>query len=586
MQVQVYPTGDQRVNTDVLGAPSGRHDAQPRTLSDRHRRMLEVESGISPEVIAQRGYWTAHTAAEIPAGFASYQFQAWMFPILVIPQWNSVGRLFAHILRPDTPRRDRTTEKAIKYEAQPGAPVGFDVPPAMVSPLRDPSVPLYITEGSKKADAMASRGLPCLSMNGVYAFLTRKVIVSELDEIDLGGREVRIVFDSDVMTKPGVADALDRLAGAIHRRDGRVQMVTLPDNGDGKAGVDDYFARGGQPADLGTLTTPWEAVRRPRNMWDEPPDTDVDHWKPRALRAEADLRALILLHDNPALTTGEKTLMRRLATEGAAKAARGERTEDGRIQLEPRFLANDHRPEPDRGESRMKRNPDGSGFLMPRSSVRKTAERLRSLGLLDFTEVRVPFTRKHDRTYSVPELLISPPASIADFVAAAAWYAPAVPVSRADYGSQTRCPECGEIHERTVRTTRRTFCGTSIDPGCGAQIGERDTVVTLPVPPASRPDITAHERTRLDQRTSSASIPTKNVDIDSDGIAPSLLPSSNSLPTLNVDIADHADQLWSSPDPIDRRDEDGWPEPTGLPPGWQDDRRLLYGRLYHGEAAS
>lgn len=193
-----------------------------------------------------------------------------MFPILVIPQWNTVGRLFAYILRPDNPRYDKDGKK-IKYEAQPGAPVNFDVTPSKMHLLRDRTAIPYITEGSKKADAAGSRGMLCLSLNGVYGFLHKRLVVSELDEIDLEGRTVRLVFDSDVTTKREVADALDRLAGALDRRGAKVEIVHLPSDADGsKVGLDDYFAADGMPADLDTLSKPWHAVRRPRNMIEYP----------------------------------------------------------------------------------------------------------------------------------------------------------------------------------------------------------------------------------------------------------------------------------------------------------------------------
>ncbi len=562
-----------------------------RNLHEHHRRMLEEESGISPEVIADRGYWTETDPSVLKAlGYADYQCRPAMGPFLVIPEWTTAGVQRGSKIRPDRPRLSKKA-KPIKYESPAGSQLQVDCPPGITHLLRDRSIPLYVTEGSKKADAAVSRGLPCISISGVWAFRRGRVVLPDFDDIALDGREVRPAFDDDVMVKPEVRAALDTLNHALLRRGATVRPVMLCDPaapdapaGSAKVGLDDFLVRAGNDAVamLDRLTMDWTP---PPATWDEPSDTDVDHWKPRALRAEADLRALIALHDNPHLSSTEKTLVRRLATEGAAKAARGERTEDGRVQLEPRFLANDHRSEPDHGEARAKRNPDGTAFLMPRSSVKKTAERLRGLGLLDFQEIRVPYRRKHGRPYSVPELLISPPASIADFVAAAAWYAPAVPVSRADYGSQAPCPSCGETHERTVRTTRRTYCGTPADPGCGTQIGETETVMTLPVPPANRPDITEHQRQRLDQRTSPASIPTKNVDIEPTLHVPSCPAPIDSLPTKNVEIEfDHAGPLWSSAGTIDHPGDDVPPEPTGPAPGWEADRRHLYGRLYR-EAA-
>lgn len=59
-------------------------------LADHHRTMLEIESGISPEVIAQRGYFTATGADELrELGFAEYQIRT---PALAIPVWGVDGQ--------------------------------------------------------------------------------------------------------------------------------------------------------------------------------------------------------------------------------------------------------------------------------------------------------------------------------------------------------------------------------------------------------------------------------------------------------------------------------------------------------------
>lgn len=45
-------------------------------LSDEHHHMLLVESAISPEVAAARGYWTATSRVELPEMFKNYQRRA------------------------------------------------------------------------------------------------------------------------------------------------------------------------------------------------------------------------------------------------------------------------------------------------------------------------------------------------------------------------------------------------------------------------------------------------------------------------------------------------------------------------------
>ena len=442
--------------------------------------MLKVESGISPEIIAQRGYWTASTAAEIPPGFAPSQYQPEMFPILVIPQWNTVGRQVAYVLRPDHPRLN-DDGKPIKYESQPGGPVGFDCPPSMVHLLRDPSVPLYITEGSKKADAMASRGLLCLSLNGVYGFLYKRLVVSELDEINLVGRIVHPAFDSDVTTKKEVADALDRLASAADRRGARVEIVHLPAGDDGaKVGLDDYLAGGGSVSGLDTLTRSWEPLRRPRNM--------IEYANPYAEieRLRRDNAALVKTLTTPHVKDKHKIAVTRLATIGMSKSSRGQDMNDrGQVRVSARELTNDWRERKAKGERAEPTNPDGSVFLMDRDSVHGLLKELRDdLGVLDFQTVEVKKTRKaNGLPYIDREFLIVPPTSIASMLEPVARYTPALPKAR-PYKRQEPCIYCGEVHARKVVCT-----------GCDK------TVKVLPVPAANDPNATEEQRRDLEERT-------------------------------------------------------------------------------------
>jgi hypothetical protein len=78
------------------------------------------------------------------------------------------------------------------------------------------------------------------------------------DHIALGGRRVFVVFDSDVMRKPEVQMALERLVGDLEERGARVLVVYLEDAPDGsKMGVDDYLAAGGTVEHLEEIARPF-----------------------------------------------------------------------------------------------------------------------------------------------------------------------------------------------------------------------------------------------------------------------------------------------------------------------------------------
>lgn len=522
-----------------------------RPLAAHHRRMLAVESGISAETIAARGYWTAYSAADIPEGFAEYQYRPQMFPILVIPQWNAVGRAFAHILRPDNPRRGKDG-KVVKYEAQPGAPVGFDCPPAMTHLLRDSSIPLYITEGSKKSDAAASRGLLCLSLNGVYGFMHKRLVVSELDEIALDGRVVRIAFDSDVMTNPGVADALDRIAAAMDRRGARVEMVHLPDDGDGKTGFDNYFARGGEPADLNTLTTTWRAVRRPINMIEyADPYAEIER-----LQRLASAQAMLI--KNPYLRDKERALGFAIITRSSEKKSRGDVGDDGCPRVSSSDVANDYRARPEKGVRLAEINNDGTPPITKRSNVKPIITKLRDAGIL---AVRLePTTRKHASgdSYADTDFVVEIDDPVNAIILLADYRGQK---QRKPYTRQEPCSQCDEVHSRT----RRTFCN-----GCGA---ENAPPQIIPIPVAQRDDLTDEQRDDLDARTLTPAataegvdpetgeiVPkesgsTKKVEATTAGLSPSPFPSSSNYSSTKKVEADSVPAgLWDAPPADDEPD--------------------------------
>jgi hypothetical protein len=185
-------------------------------LNPNHRRMLLEESAISQEIVRERGYRTVQTKAELERlGFAGSQRNP---PGLLIPIYAPHGEITNYQFRPDRPRI--TDGRPIKYETPKGSRMTLDVHPFARGKLGDPSIPLWVTEGVKKGDALVSRGLCAVSLLGVwnwrgvneYGGLTA---LPEWELIALNGRQVYIVFDSDVMLKPQVHAALARLKAFV-----------------------------------------------------------------------------------------------------------------------------------------------------------------------------------------------------------------------------------------------------------------------------------------------------------------------------------------------------------------------------------
>jgi Domain of unknown function (DUF3854) len=210
-----------------------------QNLRADHRRQLEEGSAIAREVLEERGYRTT-SRAEVPPEFKGYQRRAGM----LIPLYSPDGTTTGYQLRADNPRRDKR-DKPIRYETPAGARIIADVHPMMREAVADASTPLWITEGTKKGDALASRGRCAVSLVGVWMFRPKGSpdMLPCFDHVALQGRRVYLVFDSDVMRKPEVGQALERLVGDLEHRDARVLVVYLPDAPDGgKMGVDDYLA--------------------------------------------------------------------------------------------------------------------------------------------------------------------------------------------------------------------------------------------------------------------------------------------------------------------------------------------------------
>ena len=209
-------------------------------LSEPHREMLRCGSGISDEVINERGYLSISASQGKEFGFAPSQCRTG----LLMPVWTTDGTKALHQLRPDNPRTK--DGKPLKYETPGGAGIRLDCPPRCKRGLADPNTPLWITEGIKKADALASHGLCAIALLGVWNFKGKNdkggvVFLSDWDHIALNGRHARIVFDSDVMTKPQVRAGLDRLTEHLQRKGAHVTAVYLPQNDGAKVGVDDYL---------------------------------------------------------------------------------------------------------------------------------------------------------------------------------------------------------------------------------------------------------------------------------------------------------------------------------------------------------
>ena len=154
-------------------------------------------------------------------------------PGLLMPVRTVGGTVTLYAYRPDDPRTD-SKGKAIKYELPKRARVRLDVPPRCTGKMGDPAVELWITEGAKKGDSLAQRGLCAVDLLGVWNFKGKNdmggvTVLADLDEIALDERRVNIAFDSDAAANKQIRDALARLTLVLERRGARVTTHRLQD---------------------------------------------------------------------------------------------------------------------------------------------------------------------------------------------------------------------------------------------------------------------------------------------------------------------------------------------------------------------
>lgn len=236
---EVYTLPGRIKDDDVRPAVRHGGDAtEALDLSPEHRRMLFEESGLDAGIAAERGYRTVRIRSELS------EYPEWQRRLgLYVPMFSPDGSSTSSQIRPNKPRR-----KGPKYETPAASKMLADVHPRNFEAVKDAGRDLWITEGVKKGDALASRGLCAIALAGVWNFAVAGTRGRELlpcfDSVALEGRRVFVVFDSDVMTKPEVQEALARLVAALKERGADVYVVYLPAEGldTGKTGVDDYLA--------------------------------------------------------------------------------------------------------------------------------------------------------------------------------------------------------------------------------------------------------------------------------------------------------------------------------------------------------
>ena len=240
-------------------------------LAQAHRAELIEGSGISPEVAERAGLWSCSSPSDIvrilnwrgPSPERHWTDE--YLPALVFPYGmpgEAEPALFRVKPRKPWPRHDKVTEAKYLQPARMRTRLYF--PPDLLEDearRRDTTLPLVITEGEKKALAACSHGLACVGLSGVSCWsakaerdgtgrrLGARKLHADFEHIDLLGRQVFVVFDSDAAEKGEVRREESALGHALHAAGAEVHIVRLPHTEDGhKQGLDDFLVASGPTA--------------------------------------------------------------------------------------------------------------------------------------------------------------------------------------------------------------------------------------------------------------------------------------------------------------------------------------------------
>lgn len=256
------------MNLDDKIVAENERKINPQKISEKHLAEWVEGSGCDPE-IACLNVETVTDNTEIARGldYKAYYDGSGFWVSGVDPETGDRTDLGAQF-KPDKPKPDKKTGKTRKYLSRKGEaqhPLFLEMPDENYwqKVLANPSIPIFITEGAKKAGALLSRGYAAFSIPGVDTHSKDGRLKPILEKFCCVGRKVHLVFDADLVTKKGVGDALDRLGRYIASQGGATVYVLTWDESQGK-GIDDFLVNGGDFESLLATAQTFQEWRKSR----------------------------------------------------------------------------------------------------------------------------------------------------------------------------------------------------------------------------------------------------------------------------------------------------------------------------------
>jgi hypothetical protein len=225
----------------------------PQHLADLRR------SGLSDAQIARCGFHSLTDAEHVRQVLRWKRYDGRLGPCLALPFCDHDGRPTSYVrVKPDAPRGEEGGG-IVKYESPKGMANRPYFPPGTLPALQDPSRPLLVTEGEKKAAKADQEGFPCVGLVGVYGWQKKRArgpdgqaqgareLTDALAAVTWRGRTVYLAYDSDAASNANVRWAEWHLAQVLVQHGATVKIVRLPPGAPGpdgtpaKVGLDDYL---------------------------------------------------------------------------------------------------------------------------------------------------------------------------------------------------------------------------------------------------------------------------------------------------------------------------------------------------------
>jgi Domain of unknown function (DUF3854) len=216
------------------------------------------QSSIGLDIAEIRGYSSLGVDEVARRWLRENHFRASTAPLpaMVIPVWSLEGMVAYHQLRPDAPAPGRD-DRPIKYPVPRKQRFRIDVHPQMLSLVMDPSIPLTVTEGILKADALVSQGEAAVGLQGCWGWMQDARPLDDWRSLPLAERDVSVIFDSDVGTNLNVRMAATRLYELLGELGAHPEIKAIPQAaGSPKVGIDDFLYAGGKLSELEPLPSP------------------------------------------------------------------------------------------------------------------------------------------------------------------------------------------------------------------------------------------------------------------------------------------------------------------------------------------